>query len=81
MPEPEHAAVRTAVFRYSAQWILRHPKDGQLQADSEHQSLDATDEAIAKATAFMDRGVSEYPHYTLDRQQLSAGYIGLAERN
>jgi hypothetical protein len=60
---------------------MRHPKDGQLQADSEHQMSDATDEAIAKANAFIDRGVSEYPHYTLLRKHLSAGYTGLAERH
>ena len=70
------------MFRYSAQWSLRHPKDGQLQADSEHQLSDSTD-AFTKANAFIDRSIAEYSTspYTLDRKQLSAGYVGLAERN
>jgi hypothetical protein len=77
----EPVATAPAVFRYSAQWFIRHPRDGQLQADSEHQTSDATDEAIAKANAFIDRGVSEHPNYMLLRKQLIAGYAGLAERN
>lgn len=41
---------------------------------------DATDEAFAKANAFLDRGVSKLPNKMLFRKQPSASYSTLAER-
>jgi hypothetical protein len=82
-PEPVQQPAPVLVFRYSAQWSLRHVRDTSkaIQADLEHQSSNATDEAITKANAFLDRGTAEEMNCKLMRKQLSAGYYGLAQAN
>jgi hypothetical protein len=82
-PEPVQQPAPVLVFRYSAQWSLRHVRDTSkaIQADLEHQSSNATDEAITKANVFLDRGIAEEMNCKLMRKQLSAGYYGLAQAN
>jgi hypothetical protein len=84
-PEPEPVLPIQAVFRYSAQWSLRHVRDTStaraMQADLAHQSSDAIDEAITLANAFLDRGIAEERNCKLVRKQLFAGYYGLAQAN
>jgi hypothetical protein len=81
-PVPSQPRVATP-FRYSAQVSVRHVRDASkaMQADSQHQMSDATDQAITMADAFLDRGVKEEQTCTLVRKVLNAGYFGLAERN
>ena len=74
------AAASLVLFRYSAQWILRHVDGVQLQAGGDFHNTDVVDEAFATANAAVDRGIAEHPTTMLVRKQLSAGYLGLAER-
>jgi hypothetical protein len=74
------AAAAPVLFRYSAQWILRHTDGSQLQAGGDFHNTDVVDEAYTTANAAVDRGIAKHPNTMLVRKHLSAGYIGLAER-